>query len=294
MNCLSRLLFALLFSATTVTAQEPDEPREGGLTGTGILGLVSAEGRVEINDLVFTLPDTVTVASPLGDSAVQDLQPGDMVALQLGGDRQDMSVIEARQVIQMIGPISAVKDVSYTVLGTTITRPASSYAGIGEWIAVSGYWREDGIVASRVKVLPPQQAIYMQGTYQPTASGVGKIGNTLIRGVLPSVHKPGTVIRVNGQASDDVLIANTFAVGQFAAPVRFVLAQGYLSEPDATGHYTVLGAGISSITTQPEMIDQHDFVTACGVDGDLLPDDVDLEGEEYVANAMIALNCLER
>ena len=294
MNYHLKLLLALLFSATTLTAQESEEPREGGLTGTGIVGLVSADGRVEINDLVLTVPDTATVASPLGDIAVQDLQPGDMVALQLGGDRQDMSVIAARQVIQLIGPISAVTDVSYTVLGTTITRPASSNAGIGEWIAVSGHWREDGIVASRVEVLSPQQTIYMQGTYEPTASGVGRIGNTLIRGVLPAADKPGTVIRVTGQASGDMLIADTVVVGQFAAPVRFVLSQGYLSVPDITGHYTVLGTGISSITTQPEMIDQHDFVTVCGVDGSLLLDDVDLEADASIANAMIALNCLER
>lgn len=293
MTRLCLLLTGLLFLSPMAVAQEKDDPREGGLTGTGIVALISAPGQVEINGLNVVLPEAAPILSPLGEMSVKDLKPGDMVALQMTGDPDDMSFIEARRVIQMIGPISAVTDDTYTVLGTSVTRLASFTAAVGDWVAVSGHWREESLAASRIELVPPRGLVHLRGTYRPLTTDTGKVGGSFVRGALLGNLERGDVIDLIGRYDNGEVIVDAIRTGQFSSPVRVVLSQGFLSIPDAGGYYTVLGTGISSITDQPSMITEDQFVTVCGVDGRLQTDAQGIE-DEIIQNNLIALGCAER
>lgn len=265
---LSLILLAVTFAAV---AQETEQPREGGLTGTGIVGLVNHEGVVEIGGLSVTLPASLSVRTPLGPTVIDKMRDGDMIAVELDGTLQNLSVVEAYQVIQIIGPIAGRTGKTLSVMGTTVMgADLASEARVGDWVAVSGYWREDGIVATRIAVVPPQDAVRVQGTYQSLSSGRGRVGDTMIKGEMPKSVTQGDVVRISGRLEDGAVVMRSSEVGTFAQDVRIFLAEGYQSTPDSSGFYTVLGTGISSVTDRPEMINWRDLVTVCSVDGELV------------------------
>lgn len=286
------LSFGLSICALAGATQEAETPREGGLTGTGIVGLVSYSKTIDINGVSIALPNALIVDSAFGPITADALYPGAMVALHLEGTFQDLTFLDARQVLQLIGPVLAQNNKTLVVMGTVVQRAETSLdVNDGDWVSVSGYWREDGIVATRIDAVPHQEFVQIQGTYQPVTTGVGKIGDTYFRGEIPDTAKPGDVVRLRGRVSGGEIIVETLELNQFKSSVRTVLAQGYLSLPDAQGRYTVLGTGITSVTDQPEMINPQELMTVCGVDGNLLVDDFEIEEQDILFSAA-TLGCL--
>ncbi|WP_342077004.1 DUF5666 domain-containing protein [Yoonia sp. SS1-5] len=274
-----RFSLVLLLGASGAVGQETDEPQEGGLTGTGIMGILNHERAIEIEGVSVVLPANLSVTSPLGPVTVDQLQAGDMIALQLGGTLQTPDVVAARQVIQLLGPVTQVTDETLTVMGTQVHNLTQlSRSDIGDWVAVSGYWRADGVVATRIEIVQPRQRAHIQGTYDALSTGLGRIGGTTIRSQSEPAVDQGDVVRVTGRFGGNTIVADSVEVGHFAQDVRTVLAQGYLSAPAPSGYYTVLGTGISSLMSRPEMINQQRLVTACGLDGDLVTDQTSILG----------------
>lgn len=288
-SLLSICLGSLVASAS---AQETETPREGGLTGTGIVALVGNYSTLEINGLSIAYPVDLTMSSTLEDDAVTgSLQPGDTVAALVIHDDQGWIVSEIIQILPLVGPVSDQTETTLTIMGTLVIQPdLESAITVGEWVAVSGFWREDKVVATRLEVIAPQTFAQIQGTYYPEGSSDGQIGGSHIYDAAQIDMPTSGVIRVFGQETKDGILAQSFQAAPFETPVRTVLTQGYLSVPDTEGFYTVLGAGLISQTQRPEMIDPQAFVTFCGVDGNLLVPDLKIEDAQDV-KVLSKLSC---
>lgn len=152
-------------------------------------------------------------------------------------------------------------------MGTVVIRPDLDITlTVGKWVAVSGFWRKNEVLATRQEAIDPQEFAKTQGTYHPDDSSDGQIGESHIYNTTQIALRAGGVTRVIEQETKDRILAQPFQAAPFEALVRIVLTEGYLSVPDADGFYSDLGAGLVSLTQQSEMIDPQTFVTYCGIE----------------------------
>jgi hypothetical protein len=262
------VLFSIVMMTFSQFATAQDlEHREGGLTGTGISGIITHLGSFYVNDQRVTYSDDATANSVLGLISASELRPGDTVATQVQLQRGTWVAQSIRQIHPIVGPISEMTNIQVKVMGTSIDISAikPSKIAIGDWIAVSGLWRDHEVVASRVVQIPPQEQAHILGSYVPPQEGQElTLGESSIRGLIPQHAKRGDVIRISGQPLFDGLNAQELSLGLFDQPLGLVLAQGYLSRPSSNGHYTILGSGLSAFTDTPSMIQNAEVITSCG------------------------------
>lgn len=267
MSCV--LAIMSLCAGTSVFANETE--REGGLTGTGIVGEIKALGSIIVNGQRITFDPDLSVRNDLGTKRADALVPGEIVAVAVEPDAQDWRATAISQVHALIGPVSESQDDRFTVLGTEVhwqsQRPTT-----GEWVAVSGFWAGPAVVATHVAPTTPQQTASIQGSY-----GLGLDGTTFMVGSLeldldPLKHATeGDVIRVKGTLESGAFAVTDVHLGLFDEPVLLVLAEGYLTNVAPSGHYTVAGSGLSGYTSNHEAEMPSDRVTVCGVSGRLAP-----------------------
>ena len=246
-------------------AQE-SEDREGGIIGTGIVGIVTQLGSIWVNGQHIRFDPDLPVRDGLGLDRAADIQPGHTVAVVATPDGADWRARDIRQVLPLVGPVSAVEGAQLQILGTTVHAegPVTDVSP-GDWIAGSGLWRGDGIEASRLDRLPADWSrAQITGTYLGDDPDGLRIGGTQIAGLVPQHLQPGDVIRVFGTAGPEGLRADRLEKGLFTEPVQLVQAEGYVSPPRADGLYTVLGSGLLSYTDRPDEMDTALRMRTCG------------------------------
>lgn len=214
---------------------------EGGLGGTGIVGVVTGFGSICVNGLkVDYAPDTPVQQDgrPVPQSA---LAVGQVVALQAQGQGAQLQAQRIAVLDAAVGPLGTVDAASgrFTVMGETATAlvPAD-LAGLspGQWVRVSGQRLASGeIRATRVQATPPASA-WVSGTLSRTASGSWQVGRTpLVPGSanLPTATATaiGQEVGVHGVWTGDRLQADTITLRPTRSalgPVSDVVLQGYV------------------------------------------------------------------
>lgn len=280
MRSAARLLCCLCLAMAVALpggAQMSDD-REGGIIGTGIVntgivGIVTELGSIWVNGQHIRFDPTLPVEDGIGLGRAAEIRPGHTVAVVAAPDGQDWRARHIRQVLPLVGPVDAVDGARLEILGTTV-HAGGSISGVsaGDWIAVSGLWREGEIVASRLERLPRGWTrAQVTGTYLGTdAQGGFRIGDTRILGLAPRHLQPGDVVRAFGTAEPGGLLAERLEKGLFTQPVALVQAEGYVSPPRPDGLYTVLGSGLVSYTDQPEAMDMTARAISCGAEGPMV------------------------
>jgi len=211
--------------------EKPKEDREGGIIGTGIVGIISELGSIIVNGQRVTFPPDAMARSVIGNRMATSLTPGETVVLVAQQMPMDWQAESIHLHYPVIGPV-ALDDGALTVLGVDLdlsnaldeTHLMSPALKNGDWIAVSGLWRGETLMVSKLTAIDPQK----RGVPTPTG-----------------------------------LDAKTVHIGLFAEPMHRVIAQGYMSEPTPTGLYTILGSGVVSFTDQPQMIDTQTAGVFC-------------------------------
>lgn len=268
------LLCSLLLRVPGAMAE--NEPREGGLTGTGIVGEITALGSIVVNGHRITFPDSLPVTSETGEKAASALVPGDVVAVAVTADQQGWAAHAIQQIHSVIGPVSAIDGNQLTVLGVSVESPgALSGLKVNDWVAVQGFWTRYGIQATRIESIAPRKTASLQGSYvKPvTDQGTTTIGTATLAISGLEHASPGDVLRVSGPVKDNRLQVTDIYLGVFSHLVGVVLVEGYFSDVAASGHYTVNGSGLSSYTDNLAQTMPAGRVQVCGIDGDLLQSD---------------------
>lgn len=212
---------------------------EGGLGGTGIVGVVTGFGSICVNGMkVDYAPDTPVQQDgrPVPQSA---LAVGQVVALQAQGQGAQLRAQRIAVLDAAVGPLGAVDVASgrFTVMGETATALVpTDLAGLlpGQWVRVSGQRLASGeIRATRVQATPHASA-WVSGTLSRTALGAWQVGRTpLVAGSaqLPGDTALGQEVGVHGVWNGDHLRADTIALRPTRAalgPVSGVVLQGYV------------------------------------------------------------------
>lgn len=260
------LMSCALVVATAIPAAAADDTeREGGVIGTGIVGEISELGSIVVNGQRITFEPDLGVRNSVAPKRADALLPGDVVAVAVTLSDQDWRAVAISEVHPLIGPVSDLGDDRFEVLGVTImwtgARPSA-----GDWVAVSGFWAGDAVVATRVQPIAAQQKASIQGSYGLAHGGSPSMVGSLVLNIDPLQHaKEGDVVRVSGTLDGDLFTVTDVHLGLFDKPVSLVLAEGYLTNVAPSGHYTVAGSGLSAYTDDLQSIMSTDRITVCGI-----------------------------
>ncbi|MES0811499.1 DUF5666 domain-containing protein [Roseibium sp. SCPC15] len=262
---------ALILGAFQAFAQDSEE-REGGIVGTGIVGEIIRLGSIFVNDQKIEISDTMQVTGSVPDITAGDLKPGHTVAVVAALEDDIWNAQHIRQVLPLVGTVEAVGDQLLTILGTEVEiEDHFAQVTVGDWVAVSGFWQEGRVRASRLELLPDWQGeAQVSGTFFRASSGEpDRVGNTAISGIVPQHLSSGDLVRISGKPVPGGIEAERLETGLFDATVGIVQVEGYFSAPQPDGLYTVLGSGLVAYTDQPGMIDVSVRTLQCGANGKL-------------------------
>lgn len=259
-------LFILLTITSPICAQDGDN-REGGIVGTGIVGTITHLGSININGQKILFDNETTVLGALQMVAADDLLPGHTVSVVAQQEGDVWRAHSIRQLLPLVGPIEQVAGDSIFVLGTEVSLGGLSLnQQAGDWVAVSGLWQRQKMIASRLDPVPTSaRKARVSGTYFDIASDdTFRLGGTRVSGIQPQHLKPGDYVRVFGKPSENGIDATALENNLFDGSVGVVQVEGYFSAPRPSGLYTVLGSGLIAYTDQPDMMDTLDRVLTCG------------------------------
>jgi hypothetical protein len=261
-------IYLILTLAVAPFAIAEEREREGGLTGTGIVGEITELGSIIVNDQRIKFDSQLPVTSALSPQTAEALVPGDTVAALISYDGTDWTALSISQTHTLIGPATAVDAGRFNILGVPVVWPDPPAPGT--WVAVSGFWTPDGVKGTRVVTIEPRETVVLQGSYRfdPDAS-VHFVG-TRSFAFEPLQHvTDGDVIRVTGTLEGERIRVTQIKHGLFDQPVGLVLVEGYLSSVAPSGFYTVGGSGLTAYTDNVRAEMPQERLRVCGIDGRL-------------------------
>ncbi len=274
---LDKLLISCMMTAifTAAMAGPDDTEREGGLTGTGIIGEITALGSIIVNGQRISLAPDLPVSSVVGPKRADTLVPGDVVAVAVRPGNEDWTAETITEIHPLVGPVSALGEGQFSVLGVNILWPGAA-PSIGQWVAVSGFWARQDVIATRVQLIAPRSTVSIQGSYHLSSEGIVPSVGALALSIDPLQHaREGDVIRVTGTLNGTQIEVTDVYLGLFDRPVSLILAEGYLTDIAPSGHYAVAGTGLSAYTDNHQSKMSLDRVAVCGLDGRIsLPQDL--------------------
>ncbi|MCV6597585.1 MAG: hypothetical protein OIF40_10950 [Mangrovicoccus sp.] len=248
------LVLALLAVMWPVSARE----KEGGIIGTGVLGQITRLGSIYVNGLHIRFAPGMDL---VGIDSTDALSPGMTVAASVRATDTGWQATALRRLPVLSGPVTGPAE----VMGVPVTGAALVALPRGGHVRVDGFWSENGVEATHVEPVERGDAL-VTGPYL----GDGMVGNLRFTGITPQHLDRGDIIQLTGRYADGALAAVTLDHGVFAGPrPDLVLAEGYLSAPDARGQYRLIGANLVAYTDQPGMVDTGQKVLRCAWQGQM-------------------------
>ncbi len=271
---LASILLVVLFSvgAFGAAAAQDKEEREGGIVGTGIVGTITEVGSIYVNGQHIRFDQDQSVASPLGERLASTLVAGETVIAEAIRDGDAWHARSLRAYLPIVGPVTKIVEGQIEILGALVevSENAASIAELaggaiteGDWVAVSGLWRGGVVVASRIERVDPLPMASVVGTYRSEA-GEGRVGSVRMLDIDIQHARPLDVLTVQGAPTPDGIEVEAVTIGLFTGPVGEVLIEGYLSEPNIEGAYTVQGSGMLAFVANPGMSVDPERGLFCG------------------------------
>ncbi|MEM9045330.1 MAG: hypothetical protein AAGC81_11580 [Pseudomonadota bacterium] len=227
------------------------EPR-GGLGGTGIVGTVTDFSSLMLNGLRVVTPEDLVVTSALGSLTVGDLAIGHNLTVEA---TTEANVLTARRVHLAHPVIGRVRNLaqdgrSARIAGVRVELDpgAIGQLELSKTVAVSGAWRNDHVVASRVDQIAAETPDVIAGEVK----GINKDrlaigGQTLLIG---ENQRPlvGGYSTVTGRLTEEGFLVESLVEGRFtgaAGPLKSLSVEGYLEASENAPFYALSGLGHS-------------------------------------------------
>lgn len=242
-------------------ADRSQPPAEGGIGGTGIVGVLTDFGSLLINDLRIALDERTSITTAFGAVGEDALALGQSLTVEAATTPAGLLARRVHVAHPVIGPATAISTDGRAarVAGVPVTMEPGAlggFAGEGAVVAVSGVWRGDGVVASRIDPAPGRGAAL--------AGAVVRRGGTHFVGGLPLVPPAGVApppdgayVTATGHAGAAGFMARALTVGRFvgaAGPLGALSVEGFLTPAAAAPFFAVAGLG-------------HSFAPASRLDG---------------------------
>ena len=255
------LILATVLATTVATpdfaAGSDENDVEGGTIGTGIMGEITGLGSINVNGLRIELPDDLVVTSSVGDRRADDLAVGETVVVEAVRTDGGFTAHHARLYHPIVAPIEAISGGRLQVMGLDLDISDLPLARVatGDWVAISGLWRGDGLVVSHVEQVAPRAEVVVNATFMQTEAGTQMIGPFAFERPVITDAEAGDHLRVVGgwSAEGGVISPQVIEKGLFSEQVETLLVEGFMSWPDRNGRYFIFGSGLLFSTDDPGM-----------------------------------------
>lgn len=238
-----------------------DRPSEGGVGGTGIVGVVHDLGSLLVNGLRVEIPESVAARDAFGPLASERVGIGHSVTIEAAQTAEGALVARSLALVHpLMGPIDKVTAGGFECLGVSVDLEAGAILkgpdgdfalAPGQNVSVSGLWRDDSVVAARVDLRDPAATdVVVAGEVRAgTSAESRRLGGLVL--VLPHGAEPpkvGSFATAIGQRVGAAFVVRTLVRDRFrglAGPIQRLSIEGYLeTAPQAPG-YAVSGLGHS-------------------------------------------------
>ena len=232
-------------------AQDRDRPAEGGIGGTGIVGVLTEFGSLVVGGLRVTTDAGTRVSDGFGPLPEAALRVGDALTVEASGAPGPLVARRVHVTHPLVGTVAAVEAAGrrLTVNGVRVDLAAPVRGVVaGDRVAVSGLWRGDRVVAS---ALSPARAADDLVSGDATGRGADRrVGGVRVTGRGTGGLTPLGFATVIGRfdPGTGVLTARAARAGRFtgaAGPLRRLAVEGYLAPSREAPFFRVSGLGHS-------------------------------------------------
>lgn len=216
-----------------------------GIGGTGIIGVITGFASVCLDGREVALDDAVPVLVDGERASATALRAGQLAVVEAAGTS---TALQARSVAvrhEVSGPVEAVAaDGALRVAGQRVAISGETWGGVprpGEWVAVSGLRRPDGVIAAtRIdRRAPGGDLVTVHGPLVVGPDGTLRIGALEVQPAMGiPVAAPGQFVTAFGHYRDgSVLLAESVTpdvlaedpVAYFGRSVGVVVVEAYAS-----------------------------------------------------------------
>lgn len=231
--------------ATRAPGQSTERQIEGGIGGTGIVGVLTEFGSLYINGNRVLVDDATVYTDGFGPLPANALRVGDSLTVEATG-----TPLNARRVHvthPLVGAISEIDQNRIVVNGVQVALASAPRGfGQGDRVAVSGLWRGGMVEASG---LSPARSAQDLVSGDLSHNGLRNfIGSVPVRGGGVGRTATASFVTAVGTYSEGQFIATTAIEGRFtgaAGPLERLSIEGYLEPIRQAPGYRISGLGHS-------------------------------------------------
>ncbi len=229
-------------------AQSTKRDVEGGLGGTGIVGVLVGFGSLILAGQIVQTEEQTRVATRFGPFSVDQLRAGDSLTVE--AERFASGKVIARRVeltYPLVGAVTALdpSEGTLAVNGVAVfVETRITGFGIGDRVAVSGLWRGDTVVASRISDAPGPLDL-VAGTV-----GRGYVSGVQLSSAATTLGQGGRFATVLGRfdTTKGAMDVQKIEFDRFtgaAGPLKSLSVEGWLEPTSAAPGFRIAGLGHS-------------------------------------------------
>lgn len=229
------------------TSELGDDPFEGGIGGTGIVGLMTGNGSVLVNGLRVEVTSSTGIFSANRRTSDSLLVPGRTLTLLA---RARLGRFEAKR-IDIDDPLTGVllrQGTGFSVNSTPLIGAGDVSGRIGERVTVSGIWQADGTVQTSLIHPASVQEDTVSGVLGGSATDGWRIGQTPITPSRKQGLIAGQFAVAKGVFTHGTLQATSLQFGRFREggdTLRQLSVEGYLETVASAPGFRLAGLGHS-------------------------------------------------
>ncbi|MEM8571730.1 MAG: DUF5666 domain-containing protein [Pseudomonadota bacterium] len=221
---------------------------EGGIGGTGIVGVLTDFGSLVVGGRLVASDRETVITDGFGPVPESSLAIGDSLTVEASGSADALIARRVHVTHPLVGEITQISRDLVVINGTEVVLPSGARsAQIGQRVAVSGLWRENRVIASRLS--PARSDLdLVAGDVTRGLSGVA-VGGVPVTNTLPN-QASGSFATVSGRYNTDAdrLVVQTARGDRFteaAGPLRELAVEGYLEPTTRAPGFRISGLGHS-------------------------------------------------
>jgi hypothetical protein len=245
------LLGATAFSGCApaiVTSKIGDDPFEGGIGGTGIVGLMTGRGSVLVNGLRVEIPARARIMADGRTVSDSVLVAGMALGIVARARAGRFEALRIEMDTPLVGTLLR-QGAGVAVNGTPLRLEAGVLATplVGRRVMAHGLWQADGSLRSSLLRAATAGNDRVAGVVTGTRDQGWRIGKTDLRVPGGQVLVPGQFAVASGVFSGGALVADAVTLGRFRGgqPLRQLSIEGYLEPIDAAPGFRIAGLGHS-------------------------------------------------
>ncbi|HBG97176.1 MAG: hypothetical protein JKP98_13510 [Rhodobacteraceae bacterium] len=238
----------IALSAGPIGADTQPRP-EGGIGGTGIVGILTDFGSIVLNGMRVETPSGLRPTNAFGQVTLNSLGIGQSLTVEARAINGRLMARRIHIAHPVIGPVHDIDGNRARVAGVPVVLEPGVVGGWepGMVAAISGVWRGQTVVASRIARARTSLVVIAGEVVARTRQTIVIGGRTIDTGRFMAPY-PGRFVTVIGEDRGPDIRARELTVGRFtgaAGRLRRLSVDGFLEPQAEAPFYAVSGLGHS-------------------------------------------------